>query len=78
MQSSPNSRPPRLLHRLDRLLGELNVLLTALAIGLSCLNFVVFATITLSGEILRQEHDRGLAAFDITPAVNPGSVNRAP
>ena len=52
--------------------------MTALAIGLACLNLVVFATITLSGEILRQEHDRGLAAFDITPAVNPGSVNRAP
>lgn len=65
MRSSSNSPPPGLCQRLDRLVGELNVLLAALAIGIACLDFVVFATITLSHEILGPRQGREtLALFD--------------
>ena len=67
MQSSPENPPPRLLQRLDRSVGELNALLAILAIGLACLDLVLFATITLSGEIQRRR-DRGFVAFDVASA----------
>ena len=69
---SPFHRP-RFLQRLDRLLSDLNVLLTAFAIGLACLDFVVFATIKLSDEMLRHRH--GVVAFNIAPFKNESTVS---
>lgn len=75
MQSPSTSRPPRFSQRLDRLLSDLNVLLAAVAIGLACLDFVVFATITLSNEIVRQRHDRGIAAVISAPSDTDRTVS---
>jgi hypothetical protein len=68
MQLPPANRSLPFLQRLDRLLNELNVLLAAFAIGLACLDFIVFAAITLSDEVLRYRHDRGIIAFNVAPS----------
>jgi hypothetical protein len=80
MQLPPANRSLPFLQRFDRLLSDLNVLLAAFAIGLACLDFVVFATITLSDEVLRYRHDRGIIAFNIAPSrIEPTiSVGEAP
>lgn len=75
MQSPATGRSPRFLQRLDRLLSDLNVLLAAVAIGLAYLDFVVFATISLSNEIPLQRHDRGIAAFNSAPSTTDRMVS---
>ncbi len=74
MRSPFDNSPPNFRQRLDRLVGDLNVLLAALAIGLAYLDFVVFATVMLSDEIRRQHYSRGdIALFD-SPSVSSERV----
>jgi hypothetical protein len=49
-QSSPRDdhSPKQLLQRLDRVFGEMNVILLALAIGLAVLDFTCFSALGLS------------------------------
>ena len=45
--SSNDPAPQPLFRRLDRVLGELNVFLLAIALGLGALDFVCFVTLRL-------------------------------
>jgi hypothetical protein len=53
-QPSPFGDPrAQFLRRLDRMLGEMNVLLTAVAVGLAVLDFTCFLALKVSAEIAR-------------------------
>jgi hypothetical protein len=61
-QHSPFGDPrAQFLRRLNRILGELNVLLTAVAVGLAVLDFTCFVALRLSAEI-------GRSQFAVRPA----------
>ena len=53
-QPSPFGDPrAQFLRRLNRMLGEINVLLTAVAVGLAVLDFTCFLALRVSAEIGR-------------------------
>lgn len=55
-QPSPFGDPrAQFLRRLNRMLGELNVLLTAVAVGLAVLDFTCFLALRVSAEIGRSQ-----------------------
>ena len=55
-QHSPFGDPcAQFLRRLNRILGELNVLLTAVAVGLAVLDFTCFVALRVSAEIGRSQ-----------------------
>ena len=55
-QPSPLGDPrAQFLRRLNRMLGEINVLLTAVAVGLAVLDFTCFLALRLSAEIARSQ-----------------------
>jgi hypothetical protein len=62
----------RMMQKLNRLLGEMNVFLCAVAIGLTVLDFTCFMTLTLSTEVKRAEQQRALFAKEpATKLVSP-------
>jgi hypothetical protein len=63
MPQPPPFGDPRaqFLRRLDRMLGEINVLLTAVAVGLAVLDFTCFVALRVSAEI-------GRSQFGVRPA----------
>ncbi|MGC2413210.1 MAG: hypothetical protein WA459_11010 [Stellaceae bacterium] len=60
MQQQPwpsNDHPPRhLMRRLNRVFGEINVFLLAVAIGLAVLDLTCFVALSTSTEIARSQH----------------------
>ena len=55
-QPSPLGDPrAQFLRRLDRMLGEINVLLTAVVVGLAVLDFTCFLALKVSAEIARSQ-----------------------
>ena len=57
--SSPGQGSPlHLLRRLNRVFGELNVVLLAVAIGLAVLDFTCFVSLNTSAAIARAETSR--------------------
>jgi len=55
-QPSPSGDPrAQFLRWLNRMLGEINVLLTAVAIGLAVLDFTCFVALRVSAEIGRSQ-----------------------
>ncbi len=54
-QLSPSNghSPPRLTQRLNRMLGEINVFLLALAIGLTVLDLTCYLALTVSDQLSR-------------------------
>ena len=57
-QPSPFGDPrAQFLRRLNRMLGEINVLLTAVAVGLAVLDFTCFLALRLSAEIARSQFE---------------------
>ena len=55
-QPSPFGDPrAQFLRRLNRMLGEINVLLTAVAVGLAVLDFTSFLALRVSAEIARSQ-----------------------
>ena len=55
-QPSPFGDPrAQFLRRLNRMLGEINVLLTAVAVGLAVLDFTCFLALRISAEIGRSQ-----------------------
>src|SRR6266567_3280464 len=55
---SDNHPPPQLIRRLDRVLGEINAFLVAVAIGLAVLDATCFAALSASTEIARTRQSR--------------------
>ena len=62
--SRPDDAPGSFRRSFDRLVGELNVALCAIAIGLAVLDFTCFVTLRTIVEVKRAEH----AALLGTPA----------
>ena len=59
---SPSGGPrAQFLRRLNHILGEINVLLTAVAVGLAVLDFTCFVALRVSAEI-------GRSRFGVNPA----------
>jgi hypothetical protein len=59
-QPSSNDHPARhWLHRLNRMLAEINVFLLAVAIGLAVLNFSCFVALRVDSEIARTQLSAG-------------------
>ena len=55
-QPSPSGDPrAQFLRRLNHMLGEINVLLTAVAVGLAVLDFTCFVALRVSAEIGRPQ-----------------------
>ena len=57
-------RKPRALRQFDRLIGDLNVLLSVFALCLAVLDTTVFVTLFLSDEILGRLHAGAPSAVD--------------
>ena len=59
-----NDRPlkPGPLKRLDRLIGDFNILLAALALCLAVLDMTIFVTLALSDEILDRQNTGATSA----------------
>lgn len=67
------SLKPGWLRRLDRLIGDLNVLLAAFALCLAVLDMIVFVTLIFSDEILDRQ-DTAISAVHAALASSVGSV----
>jgi hypothetical protein len=69
-QLSPSDdHPPRqAMRRLNRVFGEINVFLLAVAIGLAVLDFTCFVALSASAEIARVEQNRISAAPSSSPS----------
>ena len=69
-QPSPRGDPrAQFLRRLDRMLGEINVLLTAVVVGLAVLDFTCFLALKVSAEIARAQF--GARPLEqVTPSVS--------
>jgi hypothetical protein len=64
-QPSPFGDPrAQFLRRLNRILGEINVLLTAVVVGLAVLDFTCFVALRVSAEI-------GRSQFGVRPVSQP-------
>lgn len=83
----PQGRKPEYLpHRLDRIFGEINAVLIALAIGLAALDFACFAGLRgaadmrafLAGEAAARCLAAGPASPAAAPADFPGTGAAAP
>ena len=57
------------LQRLNRMLGELNVLLTAVAVGLAVIDFTCFLALRVSAEIARSQFG-ARPPEQVTPSVS--------
>jgi len=63
MKPTPHYPLRTSFRRLDRLVGELNVLLMTVAIGLAVLDLTILATLAISDEVRQQRRDHAVAAF---------------
>ena len=69
-QPSPFGDPrAQFLRRLNRMLGEISVLLTAVAVGLAVLDFTCFLALKVSAEIARPQFGARLPE-QVTPSVS--------
>ena len=68
----------QLILRLNRVLGEINVVLIVIAIGLAVLDFTCFVTLTASTEIMRAQARLPAPIFVRTTMSAPGSAGITP